>query len=215
MKNIFLLLLLSLSFNVVFGQSRNITKSYCNCLATEPGVDSVKFKSCFTKVLGKAFANAEDETEKLELARNIDLELQKNCTEYVRILDKLNPVKGDWVLLKINPETKLTNDVCQQLASHRQLFYIEGNGDTTRVALSGGVWQETVGKARYVSRLDFKPKNNCEFILTFLESTDPNKGQFSQKGDQYKYRILDKTATHYIATASYGEIVYQFNLYFN
>ncbi|MBK0403708.1 hypothetical protein I5M27_11975 [Adhaeribacter sp. BT258] len=215
MKNAFLLFLFCFLMQAASGQSRNVSKSYCNCLETETGVDSVKFKRCFTKVLEKSFVRAEDEAEKLELARNLDIELQKSCAAYVSMLDRLKPVKGDWVLLKTNPETKLTNDVCQQLTGHRQLFYIEGNGDTTRVALSGGTWQETVGKAKHVSRLDFKPKDNCEFVLTFQESTDPNKGKFSRKGDQYKYRILDKTASYYVATASYGEIVYQFKLYFN
>jgi hypothetical protein len=214
MKKALLFIFFGFMLQTAFGQSRIVSKHYCQCLETETGADTVKFKRCFTKVLEKSFARAESEAEKLEMARNLDIELQKNCAEYVRILDRLKPVKGDWVLLKTNPETKLTNNVCQQLTGHRQLFYLEGNGDTTRVALSGGIWQETVGKARYISRLDFKPKDHCEFVLIFQESTDPNKGKFSRKGDEYRYRILDKTATYYLATASYGEIVYQFKLYF-
>ncbi|MFC5271075.1 hypothetical protein [Adhaeribacter terreus] len=215
MKLILLLITGCLAFTTAFGQRLHISYTYCHCLETEASADSVKLKRCFDKVLATELRKQKNERQKLELAAMVDIDLQKTCAEYARLHHKLNPPKGDWEIIKTNPKSNLAKNACKQLATHQNLFYLEDNGDTTRVNLANGIWKETVGKKKHLSLLDFKPRKNGEFVLVFQGSTNPGINRSSSPGDQYKYRLVAKTPTYYIATTSHGSVVYQFKLYYN
>ena len=174
----------------------------------------MKLRNCFEKILAADFRKVKTEKEKLELAGLIEADLQKSCAAYVRLLDKRTPPQGDWQLLKTNPKSDLAKDACKQLGSHQKLYYLEERGDTTWVNLTNGTWKETVGKKKYLSLLRFKPKSKGEFVLTFLGSTSPGINRNSKPGDQYKYRLIAKTPTYYLATTAHGSVVYQFKLYY-
>ncbi|MBK0403158.1 hypothetical protein I5M27_09190 [Adhaeribacter sp. BT258] len=215
MKPILLLAACCLLFSPVMGQRLTISSKYCQCLEADANADAAKLNNCFEKILAAEFRKIRNEHEKLELAAIIESDLQKTCAAYVRLHDKRNPPRGDWEIIKMNPRSCLPKDACKQLASHRKLYYLEDNGDTTWVNLANGTWKETVGKKKHLSLLTFKPKNNGEFVLIFQGSTSPGINQNSAPGDQYKYRLVNKTPTYYIATTSHGSVVYQFKLYYN
>ena len=214
MKRTLLSAVFCLFFGMAFGQRLVISNRYCNCLESETAADSVKLRKCFEKTLAAEFRKIKPEKEKQELADIIDADLQKSCAAYARLHDKLTPPQGDWKIVATNPKSTLPKDACKQLARHQQLYYLEDQGDTTWVNLTHGTWKETVGKKKYLSLLAFKPKSHGEFVLIFQGSTSSGINQNSSPGDQYKYRLVSKTPTYYLATTAHGSVVYQFKLYY-
>jgi len=68
-------------------------------------------------------------------------------------------------------------------------------------------------KGKGISKYHFDLKDNCEFILTFIESSGPCKIWCTEKDAKYTYRLIKKADNYYTAIVGRSEI-YQFKLYF-
>jgi len=214
LKIVKLLLLSLIPIKFATAQSKKLNQEYCDCLVKNSDIDSVKIQQCLTQVLYKPLSKIKSEQAIKDFLLKFDINLQKDCPEYVRIMQKTYPVKGDWVKLEMNPPSKLSSEKCQGLTKHQMLYYLESSGDTTQVKIVDGIWLELLKQNKYFSKLQLSLKNNCEFVLTFIESNDPIKSNMSTKGEKYNYRIVDQIANYYIVTVSKSKIIYQFNLYF-
>lgn len=65
---------------------------------------------------------------------------------------------------------------------------------------------------RTYALLHIKWKDNCEFDLTFKESNDPMKKEFSKSGDVYEYEILTNTSESVFLKTTWMDRSYQFEL---
>ena len=170
-----------------------LTFSICKTL-NQPGhkkSDSARLQDAFNENLPKFTAQFKLDNYSEDLMSKIFLRLQRNCDEYKRIDYRLYPdeLKGDWKLLDIKPISKISASECNlYFKKHKKFYYFEAGGDKTYVNIGKGFWIDTF-KDGTTSKLYFK-KNDCKFELTFIESNNDLRKNFSVKGNQYFYEVI-------------------------
>ena len=151
-----------------------------------------------------------------DLLDRIFMRLQKNCDDYQKIekAQILNDDNSDWKLLDKKPDFKISDKTCEIFfKKYKKFFYLEANGDKTNVTVASGFWIDEFTDGT-TSKLSFKNKN-CKFELQFIESNNNTRKNFSVKGDQYFYEIIDiqNDVAKVIVKSNGSDGYYQFKLY--
>lgn len=162
---------------------------------TKEEPDTLRILAAYEKHL-YPFLSKFSKEEAEDIGTNIFYRFQRNCNEFKRILDKLNPLKGDWVTVAEKPQTTLDKIHCINFLEHKDLSYLEFNGDTVKLRLDNGYWIDTFKDGTY-SKLAFHWVNECEFDIEFIESNNVTRKNFSKRGDKYRYQVLSKNAYYY------------------
>ena len=136
----------------------------------------------------------EEEVE--DIGMNIFLRLQRNCKEFKQILDRLEPLVGDWKVLNEKPKTRLDRESCRQFLEHREYRYTDSSGDTTRLIIDNGYWTDYF-KDGTTSKLEFRWLSDCEFEIEFIESNNYFRMNYSKPGDIYRYVVIDQKDGYY------------------
>ncbi len=195
-----------------------LTFSICKTL-NEPGhkkSDSARIQDAFNENIPKFGAQFNLVEFSDDLVNKIFLRLQRNCDEYKRIDNRLYPdeLKGDWKSLDIKPISKIFASECNQyFKKHKKFYYFEAGGDKTFVNIEKGFWIDTFTDGT-TSKLYFK-KNDCKFELTFIESNNDLRKNFSVKGNQYFYEVIsvENEILTAIVQSAESNSYYQFKLY--
>lgn len=208
MKNIFFILCLGISIST-FSQSIN-------------EIDSLSFQLCDDL---KSLDNIEDDTERIaalysrkfgpilrkvnadkaeQVGQQLYYRLQRNCVEFRNLLDKLEPPKEKASRAEVKPTSKISKKELKKFKKIKKFRYFEVNGDTTRVELTKDKWIDNFADSTY-SKLEYKWINKYEFELTFIESNNEMRSNFSVKGDQFIYRIIEKKTDHYVMSVQIKE----------
>jgi hypothetical protein len=191
-----------------------LNRAYCECLEdTKDLPDSLRVDSCDVRVLTDTLGNIETDSAAEVLLNELHVYLQRNCKDYVRLLDSLDKDEN-WKRIDKKEKTRLTDIQCQEFIKYKQLYYIEPTLDTTYVTIENDIWTERLKRGQYESRLSMKWTTGCDFTLTFIESNDPVKGKLSKKGDKYTYRILDKKDSYFLLVGTVKKVSLQFKVYF-
>ena len=127
---------------------------------------------------------------------NISFRLQRICKEYKSILERLVPNKGDWETINEKPISKLNKEVCLDIFKTEQYYYLEASGDTIRLSIKNGFWQDHFKDGTY-SKLKFHWISDCEFEIEFVESNNRIRKNLSKPGDKYRYQFLEKGRSYY------------------
>jgi hypothetical protein len=179
--------------------------------------DSIRIDNIYKKYF-YPYLSKVSEREVDSIAKSVYFRFQKNCPEFLKILDKSNPGKGDWEIISKDEKpisSAKTND-CKNIASLKNLSYLEHSGDEVLVQIKDGYWIEKFIDGTF-SKLNFTWINNCEFELEFIESNNETRGNMSKKGDKFNYEIITKEDTYYsmIAYIPKQDMYLKFKIYYN
>ncbi len=141
--------------------------------------------------------------------------MQRNCTAFSELLDRLEPPKEAVERLVVKPVPTITKAETETFKNRGEFFYYEVNGDTTTVTMKNNKWQDNFTNGT-VSKLDYKWLNDTEFELAFIESNNEGRMLFSLVGDRYVYQLLAVREGYYEMTVHIpGQQVYsKFRLYY-
>jgi len=102
----------------------------------------------------------------------------------------------------------ISTKACQTLSQNLHLYYVEAWGDTTWVKTSADTWMETFPDSTF-SHLKFRWTDGCAFENEFVESNHFIKKDLSQRGEIYKYKVIDHDtlSRQYIVYAYSGNFI--------
>ena len=112
--------------------------------------------------------------------------MQRNCSAFVDVLNKLEENKSDWVTLSQKPKSMISKTNCYTVLKGGNYYYKEHDGKIVNVLVSSNFWTETFAD-NTKSQLLIHPKQNCEFQLEFVASNNEIRKNFSMEGDRYDY----------------------------
>jgi len=161
--------------------------------------DSVRFFRAYMKHL-EPFLMKMNETQQEKLFDYVYFRLQRNCKEFFEMVSKNVEQLGDWELLDKKPVSTLNKAVCNEFNSRTKYYYRESNGDTVRVTVEKGLWQEEFIDGTY-SKLKFRWIGDCEFELEFISSNHHIRKNLSNKGEKYRYQLLEKINNYFSTSA--------------
>ena len=215
-KSIILLIsILFISFCNAQDIVANLSNSYCKCLSLSGKIpDSFRKQTCLLYAFKLTAGIPKSEKKQKELIMKSFIYLEKYCPEYLKLIYRLKPLKGDWEFSDSSIQSRLDTSECRKICSYNNLYYLETNGDTTYLSLKNNFWIDTFKNKASYSKLKLKWKSSCDFEIEFIESNNYAKNQLSKKGDKYFYRIIDKTSTYYLLNMLFGNSWYEFKIYY-
>ncbi|MCH5689867.1 hypothetical protein LWM68_39950 [Niabella sp. W65] len=143
--------------------------------------------------------------------------LYKECDEFVALCDRLLRTldSSDWKSVDIEPESQISESDADQFFQIGNFKYIGTNGDSVNLDVTDSTWQDRFIDGTY-SNLSLKKLSKREFVIAFIESNNQHRKYYNKAGDQYRYRILERSGNRYLMlTQSFGsKFKYTFNLYY-
>lgn len=137
-----------------------------------------------------------DQSKSEKVAKQVFYRLQRNCNDFLELLDRLNPPK-DTVSRTINkPTSQISKSQMKQFREQKKFYYIEASGDTTKVVMEKGVWTDYFSD-NTSSKLTYRWISETEFELIFVESNNETRANYSVKGDAFLYQVLSKENDFY------------------
>ena len=193
--------------------AEKISKEYCDCIEENQQLPvSERISEC-EKVLGDLYAWDDDEQTIQNKNRQVDSILRSSCADYNEILKSMVFDNGEWIPLDTDKTTKLTEDGCTEFKSYQNFYYLEPNGDTTKLKIIDDLWIDNFAGGKYNSYLKMKWLTPCDFQIELVETTEPQRKATFKRGDVFQYRILDKTDTYFLMMVSFDDIRQEFKLY--
>ena len=194
-----------------------LSKKLCKCIEKGEVKNATEMGPCFEDLLInnlkdiKEYYNAEtmDDIDTAEIGNKIGAKMIKECPY---VLDNF----PSGVVGNEEKVTKQADLKCEDLKKGDFYYLTErpevGIVDTTFVTISNNMFLERMKNGRTYSLLNIKWKDNCEFDLTFKESNDPMKKEYSKSGDVYEYEILTNGNASLFLKTTWMERSYQFEL---
>jgi hypothetical protein len=128
-----------------------------------------------------------------EIGDRFFFRLQRNCLEFGKILDLLNPkdANEDFEDLNTKPPSSISQKEISEFKNHQKLYYQESNGTKTYVKIGRKNWKDIFADGTY-SKLSLKWTSQYEFSLYYKKSNNHTRSNMSVKGDEYNYTLLSK-----------------------
>lgn len=185
---------------ISFGQSQASIDSmeHVICRSIEEStsrVDSIKVIQSFSKHLPAFLANY-PENKREEILTHIYDRLQRNCATFWKILNRIDSSQKNWEALNTSPPSTLDKNECRKFLKYKNYKYVEADGDTVNLQIENGYWIDHFKDGTF-SKLKFHWVSDCEFEIEFIESNNKIRNDFSNPGDKYRYKILDKRSNYY------------------
>lgn len=211
--------ILSICIITGFAQSNSIADSLVKniCQSVQSGTetnDSIRLvnslKSNFS-ILANKFSNQEIDS----IVRLVYYRLQRNCPSFKLLLDKVTPQKGDWKQISTLPNSLATPQDCKDFKSLKSFRYKEVSGDTTNLEIDNGFWIDHFNDGTY-SKLTLLWLSENSFKITFVESNNESRMNYSRVGDNYYYYIINKESDYFTMCVKpeNTDQYYLFRLYF-
>jgi len=171
----------------------------CNSFQQDESIqsDSIKVERIFDKQLSPYLQGISQDSAKA-LRDFVYIRLQRECLAFKDISDRLNHKrkKSDWRSVDIEPESEINEESFNNFFKHENLKYLETNGDTSVAYVTDSIWEDHFLDGTY-SRLLLSKINKSEFVITFVESDNKGRRNFSKPGDKYRYKILKQNNGYY------------------
>ncbi len=210
---IFLLPIMHLTAQSGLDEEEFVIQNMCNYLIeNKEKSDSIRVNEASEKYL-YPYLDKQIESEIEGIIDRIFFRYQKQCPEFMIILDKSNPVDENEGSLYDQPEkSTLTKNELDEFKKHKNYFYQFLN-EITNVAISNGEWVESFDDGTF-SRTKMEWIGENSFKLTFIESDNQMKNSYSRAGEEYFYDILSKEENYYFIQSlqSHGKYL-KFKLY--
>nr|WP_299385058.1 hypothetical protein [Allomuricauda sp.] len=176
--------------------------------------DTVKINTLYEKQLFPYLRNF-DQSNAQQVGQQVFYRLQRNCLEFLNLLDRLEPPKEAVDRVTEKPIPEISKDELRDFKEQKEFYYYEVSGDTTKVLMDNGKWIDSFSDGTY-SRLSYNWLKENEFELIFIESDNETRSNFSVKGDTYRYQVLSKDENFYnLSLYIPGQTTYvKFKMYF-
>lgn len=200
MKKIYLLLLLLGIANVSVSQTikevDSMSNIFCNYLKKlDIKNDTLKLNTLYEQKFYPYLRTVE--SSKIDqIGNQLYYRLQRNCLGFRELLDRLDPPKDGVDRNSGRPTSQLTKKQLRELKKRTEFYYYEVSGEKTKVVMKDGFWTDYFSD-NTTSKLTYKWISDTEFELTFIESDNESRSNFSVKGDQFIYQILSKEDNFY------------------
>ncbi|WP_218157827.1 hypothetical protein [Lutibacter maritimus] len=196
-------------------QKDSVANEICKMIENNKNLsDSARIAEVYIKHM-YPYLDKFPENQQEEIGTNIYYRLQRNCKEFVEILNRNDPAKGDWKIVNEKPKILIDKSVSQSFNNYEKFRYYEANGDIINVEIKNGFWIDNFLNKTY-SKLKFNWINDFTFEIEFIESNNESRKNFSNKGDKYIYEIFNKTENYFELTvfADGNNQYLTFKLYF-
>lgn len=219
MKKTLLILILTISFSAKSQSNQEIDSlsfKMCELLKIqEVKIDSLKVENVFEKSFYPYLENIGP--EKIEKVFNkVYFRFQRNCPEFRAILNKMYPPKDDVAFQKTEPVSEITIHELADFKQQKRFTYKEVGGNVTEVELKADQWIDHFSDQTY-SKLSMEWISDEEFQLTFIDSNNLSRSNFSFPGDKLIYKVLAKKEGYYLLSVNIeGQEEYEiFKLYYS
>lgn len=218
MKKILFLTLLSFT-TITFSQSPkeidSVALDLCNHLKTLKSAenDTIRIMTLYQDKL-YPYLGILEESKVEAIGRRVYYRLQRNCVGFRELLDRLEPPKEKLVRNTTKPTTKLSKKQLEVFKNISQFKYKEFDGTDTFVDMKDNKWTDKFAD-NTVSKLTYKWLSDDEFQLTFIESDNETRSNFSFEGDKFNYIVIDKKENYYLLSVNIEDqkIYEEFKLY--
>lgn len=193
----------------------SISFKMCDHLkGTSKSNDTLRVNDVYEKVLYPFLSKVPP--EKVDsIGQTTYFRFQRNCPEFREILNRLNPPKDEVSWTESEPKSNITNKEIRQFKKTNKFSYFEVDGARTQVEIKNGYWNDYFTDGTF-SKLNYNWISDEKFELIFIESNNVTRSNFSFKGDQLIYKLLDKKEDYYLLSVNIaGQNNYEiFKLYF-
>ena len=165
-------------------------------------LDSVIIMETFRLHLSKYFEKM-DSASFFQALDKINTRLQTTCNPYKEYMKRYNT--GDWISVDKCPVSQISNEDLNAFFSIKNFWYIESNGDNTRVEINSNSWTDRLKDGTY-SKLSLTRLSPQEFVISFKESNNTIKQNMSKVGDQYYYTIISREGNAFLLCASVPQL---------
>ncbi|MFD1096118.1 hypothetical protein [Salegentibacter chungangensis] len=218
MKNLIFVILIGIS-NHTFSQTiediDSVSIVMCDYLKElDIENDTLKISSLYEKQLFP-YLEKVDQSKSKQIGEKVFYRLQRNCVEFRNLLDRLEPPKEAAVRITKNPTSTISKNQLKEFKNQKNFYYFEVDGDTTKVSMNEGIWKDKFSNETY-SKLTYNWVTDTEFELTFIDSNNKTRSNFSVKGDKYIYKVLSKQDNYYLMSLNIpGQKTFEkFKLYY-
>jgi hypothetical protein len=161
--------------------------------------DTVRYNNLIDNHIDQ-YLNTLDSKNVNRVGQTLYYRLQRNCLDFIEILDRLDPAKEDEIKrITVKPNSTISNKDLAKFKKINRFFYYEVNGDATNVSMSNGVWEDAF-KDKTTSNLVYKWTSDTDFVLTFVKSNNELRKSFSVPGDEFLYSVISKGKNYFVLT---------------
>lgn len=201
-KNLSCLILLMVWCNFSFSQNiqqiDSISYQFCDYLESMPEMDNDTLKfEVFVKRAIEPFIHSVSAEKAEQVFNQLFFRLQRNCVSFCDLLDVIQPPAERGERMKEKPAPKLSDKELKKFKKRSKFFYKEASGEITKLTMKKGKWEDQFSDGTY-SLLSYEWISDHEFVLTFLESNNVTRSNFSIPGDKLLYGVLEKQKDHYL-----------------
>ncbi|QHI37847.1 hypothetical protein IMCC3317_32300 [Kordia antarctica] len=205
----------NLAFSQTIAQIDSVSNVFCDYLKqSDIKNDTLKISSLYNEQFNP-YLRKIDQSKVQKIGKQLFYRLQRNCLEFSELLDRLEPPKEAIVRITEKPTSEISRKQLKQFKNQKDFYYLEVAGDTTNVVMQDGFWTDSFSDKTF-SKLTYNWINDTEFELTFIESNNESRSNFSVKGDIYVYQVLSKEDGFYFMSVHIpGQKTYdKFKIYY-
>lgn len=162
---------------------------------TENLSDSLRVENTYSKYLYPYLQNVE--SSKIDsIGNSLYFRFQRECETFRKFLDRVDPLEN-FEEIKEMPISTLSVSEKKEFKKTKNFYYLEGDNNITNVIIDKNLWIDIFPDNSF-SKNKFYWKNENDFELEFIESTNINRKGFSRLGDKYFYKIIRKENNYYV-----------------
>ena len=129
------------------------------------------------------------------IATSLYYRAQRICPDFKFLLDRLSP-PNEYRSIEKMPKQIIKSNECKTFRKITDFYYTEQNGDTVNLKITDDYWVDNFKNGTY-SKLSIDWVSNCQFTITFIESNNELRSNFSYPGDEYNYTLIEKTKNYF------------------
>jgi hypothetical protein len=188
--------------------------AFCECLtALKDFPDTIAVKNCFLRTFADTIEKIHSEKEFNQLTYEMLIRCQQECKTFYDLTRRYANDTTMFTSLNSFPDAMNNRHGCREIMKDRGLYYLENDSSKTQINIKRNAWIDSMENGKYYSKLKMEWTDDCEFVITFIESNHPVKKYLSKPGDRYTYRIVDKTNKYYTLAVTYNSIISEFRVY--
>lgn len=198
-------------------KAATLQKTCCQCITEQAEKPAALERTgdCMAQTYGKKARAFKTEKERNDFMMYLHGRLMRNCQAYAHLVHE--SAKEDQQYMTPTDTPGLSRAGAEDYNSFIDApgkYYLEINGDTTRIQLASGYWTDSLQNGRYYSRCTFRKEGECGFLLTVVRGNHPVKSIVVQKGDDFHYRILERSVDHFLVEGQFNTQLYQFKIFY-
>lgn len=172
-----------------------LTTTLCETFKTTSSYpDSVRIEKTFEKH-PYIFSGCKDQKEAEDLYLVLYLKLQMNCPGFDKVSEAGAKNTDDGVTVTEDPPVKVNASACSKIYKQNWFYYMQGEAKIN-LYINDTSWKSLFPDKTY-SLLKLEKLNECEFIISYVESNNFVIANSLQKGYRFRYKIIEEFPDYY------------------